>query len=81
MVVEADEVEPMAVEYREHEHEQQRPVNEKVAIAFDLTAVLGVNVNFVGVEGYCREAEEHGWGEGEGLCVTGCAVLQREFGS
>lgn len=81
MVVQADEVVPVAVERREHEYEQQRPVNEQIAVAFDLTAMLGINVNFVGVEGYRREAEEHGWGEYEGLCVRGCPIFQRRSGS
>lgn len=75
LVVEADEVVPVTVEYREHEYEQQRPMHEQIAVAFDLTAVLGVNVDLVGVEGDRREAEEHGGSKGEGVCVRGRPIF------
>lgn len=61
--------EPMIGEDGEHHDQEQGPVDEQIAIALNLAAVLALEMDSVGVEGERREAEECCASESEGLRV------------
>lgn len=64
------------------EREEQGPMDQCFAVAFDLAAVLAVEVDEMSVEGEGAEAEEEGWGgtDGEGVrwCESHC--YEKELG-
>lgn len=52
-------------EHRKHHDQQQRPVNKNIAVAFNLAAVLAIEMDLVGVESKRGEAEELSGAESE----------------